>query len=220
MQIVMTPEILLAAYAQGLFPMAENAHSDAVHWYCPEKRGQLSITDTHIPRRLKKSLRQMKISGQPYEIKINHDFKSVMRACAEITNTRKETWINPKIIDAYCDLHALGHAHSIETWQNGRLVGGLYGVSLGAAFFGESMFSTERDASKVALMHLVARLHKAGFQVLDTQFTNDHLEQFGVYELEYGEYMNRLEQAMTKQCDLAFDHISEADLIMEYLSQR
>ncbi len=220
MQIVMTSEILLAAYAQGLFPMADSADSDYVHWYCPERRGQLSIPHMHIPRRLKKSVRQMKISAMPYEIHINRDFRTVMQKCAEISASRKETWINQKIIDAYCELNQSGHAHSLETWQEGKLAGGLYGVSIGGAFFGESMFSNARDASKVALVHLAARLHHAGFQILDTQFTNDHLEQFGVYELEYEDYLSRLQPALDLSCRFDFSVPSEKSLIQNYVSQR
>ena len=220
MQIVMTPDILLAAYAQGLFPMADNAQSDAVHWFCPEKRGQLSIDKMHIPRRLKKSVRQMKIAGAPYEIHINRDFKSTIEACAKIQNGREETWINEKIIDAYCTLHSLGFAHSVETWQEGALVGGLYGVSIGGAFFGESMFSSQTDASKVALVHLVARLKKTGFKILDTQFTNDHLEQFGVYEIDYDDYMEQLKSAVTMECNFMDCAITEKELVTNYLSER
>ncbi len=219
MQIVMTPEVLLTAYAQGLFPMADSANSDAVHWFCPEKRGQISIDHMHIPRRLRKSVRQMKIAGAPYEIHINRDFKATIEACAKAKNGREETWINQKIIDAYCDLHSLGHAHSVETWQNGELVGGLYGVSIGSAFFGESMFSVIRDASKVALVHLVARLKETGFKILDTQFTNDHLEQFGVYELEYHEYINYLQSVLDLKCDFENCDLSEKELVDKYLSQ-
>ena len=219
MQIVMTPEILLAAYAQGLFPMADSANSDAVHWFCPEMRGQLSIPDMHIPKRLKKSVRQMKIAGAPYEIFINKDFKAVMKACASTQAGREETWINQKIVDAYCDLHAMGHAHSVETWQEGKLVGGLYGVSLGGAFFGESMFSFVTDASKVALVHLVARLQKTGFKILDTQFTNDHLEQFGVYEVDYHAYIDKLESVMGLECGFENCDISEKALVGLYMSK-
>ncbi len=163
MQIILTPEILLSAYSQGLFPMAERATSPYVHWFCPEMRGQLSINNMHIPRSLKKSVRQMKIKGNPYDIRINSNFENVIRACAKETNSRTETWINPQIIDAYCNLHKLGYAHSVETWQNNKLIGGLYGVAIGGAFFGESMFSLKTNASKVALVHLDARLNYAGY---------------------------------------------------------
>jgi len=220
MQIILTPEILLAAYSQGLFPMAESANNPYVHWFCPEMRGQLSVADMHIPRSLKKSVRQVKIKGNPYDIRINTDFKSVIKACAEQTNSRTETWINPPIIDAYCELHELGHAHSVECWQYDDLVGGLYGIAIGGAFFGESMFSRRTNASKVALVHLVARLYHAGYEILDTQFTNEHLEQFGVFEISYQDYMKQLEPALLKPCIFDFKDISERDLVLKHLSRQ
>ena len=217
MQVILTPDILLAAYSQGLFPMAQSADTPEVHWYCPEMRGQLSIPDMHIPRRLRKSVRQMKIGGKPYEIRINTDFEGVMKACAVVTDDRTETWINAEILTAYCALHAKGYAHSIECWQDGEMVGGLYGIALGGAFFGESMFSTARDASKVALVHLVARLSQAGYEILDTQFTNDHLEQFGVYELSHQAYMEKLEPVLSLACRFDTKDMSERALMARYL---
>ena len=219
MQIVLTPEILLAAYAQGLFPMAHGANSDYVHWICPELRGQISISEMHVPKRLKKTVRQMKVKGKPYDIRINTDFEYVIRACAEETEERVETWINAQIIEAYCKLHELGHAHSVECWQDNKLVGGLYGIALGAAFFGESMFSHKTDASKIALVHLAARLNYAGYDILDTQFTNPHLEQFGVYEISHQDYMARLEPALEKSCVFDFKDIPERDLVEAYLDK-
>ncbi len=197
--------------------MADSGDSEYVHWYCPEERGQLSIAEMHIPRRLRKTVRQMKISGVPYEIRINHDFRAVIIACAQETNARSETWINDKIIDAYCMLNEKGHAHSVECWKNGALVGGLYGISIGAAFFGESMFSKARDTSKVCLVHLAARLNAAGFKVLDTQFTNDHLQQFGVYELSHQEYLARLEPMLSIPCVFDFQVEDEQDMVRAYL---
>jgi len=208
---------LLAAYSKGLFPMANSATDEQIGWYCPKLRGQISITDMHIPRRLKKNLRQMKINGKPYDIRINTDFKHVINACARATDTRPETWINQQITDAYCKLNEEGYAHSIECWQDNEMVGGLYGIAIGAAFFGESMFSTARDASKVALVHLVARLHRAEFEILDTQFTNEHLEQFGVYEISHKDYMKQLEPALNKQCSFNFDNAKEIQIIEKYL---
>ncbi|MBI1301291.1 MAG: leucyl/phenylalanyl-tRNA--protein transferase [Alphaproteobacteria bacterium] len=181
MQIVLTADILLAAYTQGLFPMAETADSQRVLWFCPEMRGQISIPDMHVPKRLKKTVRHMRLKSGPYEIFVNRDFEAVIAECAKETFDRPDTWINTQITKAYVDLHEKGHAHSVECWQEGKLVGGLYGVEIGGAFFGESMFSRQSDASKVCLVHLAARLHHAGFLVLDTQFKNDHLKQFGVY---------------------------------------
>ena len=220
MKIDLTPEILITAYAQGVFPMADSGDSDEVHWVLPERRGQLSIADMHVPRRLKKNVRQMKLPDGLYEIKINHDFKAVVEACAQISDMRDETWINQDIIDVYCELHEAGLAHSVECWQkDGGLVGGLYGISIGGAFFGESMFSRQRDASKVALVHLVARLYHAGFEILDTQFTNAHLEQFGVYEVAHKKYMERLTPALEKPCVFDFEEPSERALIKQYLER-
>lgn len=212
----LSPDILLAAYMQGAFPMASDASNPEIGWYCPEMRGQLSVPNMHIPRRLRKNIRQMKIGGCPYEIRINSDFSKVMKSCASITDDRKETWINTEIVDAYCALHRKGYAHSVECWQNDSMVGGLYGVSLGGAFFGESMFSTVSDASKVSLVHLVARLSYAGFSILDTQFTNNHLEQFGVYDLPHAAYIEELEGALTLQCVFGFDDVKESELIAKY----
>lgn len=198
--------------------MAESASSNTVQWYCPQRRGQLSIRHMHIPRRLKKNLRQMKINGAPYIIKINSDFKRVIESCAMETQSRSETWINQSIIDAYIHLHREGYAHSVECWQEDQLVGGLYGISMGSAFFGESMFSSQRDASKVCLVHLAARLHKAGYTILDTQFTNDHLTQFGVFEIEHEDYMEALSVALKKPCLFTLD-ITEQDIITAYLNR-
>lgn len=215
MHIVLTSEILLAAYAQGLFPMAESAHSPYVHWYCPQERGQLSICGLHIPKKLKKEVRQMCIGGKPYEIRINTSFKAVIDACAEHSATRPETWINEEIKNAYIKLHEEGYAHSVECWQEEKLVGGLYGVALGAAFFGESMFSCVSEASKVSLVHLAARLWKAEFKMLDTQFVNTHLEQFGVYEVYHDEYMRELRPLLLQDCDFTLN-IDESELIAAY----
>ncbi len=216
MQSVLTADILLAAYSQGIFPMADDAQSEFVHWVCPEMRGQLSITGLHVPRRLKKVVRQMRLKGRFYEIKINSDFEAVMRCCGEQTRERQETWINDQIITAYTDLHKMGHAHSVECWQDGALIGGLYGVAIGGAFFGESMFSRQSGASKVALVHLAARLYHTGYKVLDTQFTNPHLEQFGIYEVPHQDYIENLQSVLGGEC--AFSEApSDRVLIKEYL---
>ncbi len=214
---IITPDLLLAAYSNGLFPMADNAKCEQIGWYCPEIRGQLSIPNMHIPRRLKKNIRQMKIGGKPYEIRINTDFKHVINACAKQTQSRPETWINKQIIETYCKLHEQGYAHSLECWQNNEMVGGLYGIAIGGAFFGESMFSTVHNSSKVSLVHLAARLGYAGFEILDTQFTNSHLEQFGVYEISHKDYMKRLEPALHKKCNFNIDNIEEFQLVKNYL---
>lgn len=213
MQLVLTPELLLEAYRRGLFPMAHSADSPYVHWVCPELRGQLSIENLHIPKRLKKTVRQA-----PYEIRIDTAFETVIEACAEEKDDRPETWINENIVKAYCTLHEKGHAHSVECWDGEQLVGGLYGLKIGGAFFGESMFSAARDASKIALVHLAARLWKGGFTILDTQFVNDHLKQFGVYELEHEEYLKQLAPALEIESDFLLEGEREADLVQAYLA--
>lgn len=170
---MITADLLLSAYANGLFPMAENARSDELFWIDPPERCIIPLDRFHVPRRLARTVRQDK-----YSITINRCFEDVIRACAAKQPNRPKTWINQPIITLYSALYQRGHAHSVETWEDGKLVGGLYGVSLGNAFFGESMFSTARDASKVALVHLVARLRRNGFTLLDAQFENAHLDQF------------------------------------------
>ena len=187
----LTPEILLRAYAVGLFPMAERRDDSTLYWIDPEKRGILPLDDFHVSRRLRRTVR----SGL-YEIRCNTAFADVVRACAAPGPKRDESWINDEIVSLYSDLHDLGRAHCVETWVDGELVGGLYGVALGAAFFGESMFSAARDASKVALVHLVARLRKSGYLLLDTQFVTEHLAQFGVVELPRAGYRQRLSAAL------------------------
>ncbi|GJL85829.1 MAG: leucyl/phenylalanyl-tRNA--protein transferase [Micavibrio sp.] len=215
MQLVLTTELLLEAYKQGLFPMAYSAGSPYVHWICPEMRGQLSIEDIHIPRRLKKTLR----SGL-YEVRINTAFEEVIKACAVSAPDRPETWINDPIIEAYCKLYKDGYGHSVECWKDGELIGGLYGLAIGGAFFGESMFSESRDASKVALIHLVARLWKGGFTLLDTQFINDHLKQFGVYEVPHKDYIEQLKSAICIEADFQLQGINEDQMIEYYLEMR
>ncbi|MEX2453506.1 MAG: leucyl/phenylalanyl-tRNA--protein transferase [Rhodospirillaceae bacterium] len=187
----LTPEILLRAYAVGLFPMAEHRDDATLYWIDPEKRGILPLDEFHIPKRLRRRVR-----GGFFEVRCDTAFEEVVRACAAPGPKRDETWINEEIVRLYTDLHELGRAHSVETWRDGRLVGGLYGVALGAAFFGESMFSRETDASKVALVHLVARLRLGGFRLLDTQFVTDHLSQFGVVEIPRTGYRQFLASAL------------------------
>ncbi len=215
MQLVLTPELLLEAYRHGLFPMAYSADSPYIHWICPEMRGQLSIEDIHIPRRLKKTLR-----SAPYEIRINTAFEAVIKACGKPAADRPETWINEAIIKTYCELHKQGHAHSVECWDNDELVGGLYGLAIGGAFFGESMFSRGQDASKIALIHLCARLWKGGFSLLDTQFVNDHLRQFGVYEISYEEYKEELECALQIDGNFILESFDKVQIITEYLEMQ
>ena len=195
-----TPDMVLYAYANGMFPMADNAQSEDLYWYDPPLRGQLSISNLHVPRKLRKTLRKY-----PYEIRVNTAFQDVIAACAEKHATRPETWINPQIIELFTTLHDMGFAHSVEAWEKDKktgaekLVGGVYGLALGAAFFGESMFSRATDASKIALVHLTARLWKQGFQIFDTQFINDHLKQFGIYEIPQAEYKENLAKALQKE---------------------
>lgn len=187
-----TPEVLLKAYAVGIFPMAESADDPGLHWIEPEFRGVLPIDDFHIPKRLKRT-----VKSDQFEIRVDSDFDAVIEACAAPAPGRRKTWINARIRRLYGDLYRLGHCHSVEAWLNGELVGGLYGLKLGAAFFGESMFSRATDASKVALVHLVARLKAGGYRLLDTQFINDHLVQFGVIEIPRTIYQMQLEAALS-----------------------
>ena len=188
---MLTPQIVLDAYSKGLFPMAENRRDKQLFWIDPEVRGILPLDNFHIPRSLKK-----KIRNNPFEVRFDHNFAAVIRACAQQKPKRRETWINDEIIELYTKLFCLRHAHSVECWQEEKLVGGLYGISIGGAFFGESMFSSERDSSKIALVHLVARLNLAGFTLLDTQFITDHLKQFGAIEISRVEYHKILNSAL------------------------
>lgn len=186
-----TPELLLNAYASGVFPMADSRDDQDVFWVDPNQRGVLPLNSFHIPRSLKKLVRQNRFS-----VTVNQCFRSVVGRCAAPARGRSNTWISEQIEDLYTDLHRYGFAHSIECHLGGKLVGGLYGVCLAGAFFGESMFHTETGASKVALVHLVARLINGGFTLLDTQFGTEHLSQFGVVEIPRVTYHERLEQAL------------------------
>ena len=189
----LTPEILLRAYAVGLFPMAKHRDDPTLYWIDPEKRGVLPLDDFHVPRRLRRTVRR-----NEFDVRCNTAFTDVIRACAAPGEGRDESWINDEIVSLYTTLNEMGRAHSVEAWQDDELVGGLYGVALGAAFFGESMFSTARDASKVALVHLVARLKKADFGLLDTQFVTDHLAQFGVVEMPRSGFRQILASALDR----------------------
>jgi leucyl/phenylalanyl-tRNA---protein transferase len=189
-----TPEILLQAYAAGVFPMAESATSSTLHWVDPQDRGVLPLNHFHVSKSLAKTVRR-----HPFEIRVDHDFPAVMQACAN----RAETWINTRIFDLYCALHQMGHAHSVEAWRGTRLVGGLYGVKIGAAFFGESMFSLVTDASKVPLVYLVARLNSGGFKLLDTQFITAHLARFGTVNMPRTAYHKLLDKAVAGHSDFA-----------------
>jgi leucyl/phenylalanyl-tRNA--protein transferase len=191
-----TTEDLIAFYRRGVFPMADARHDRRIFLVDPARRGLLPIESFHISRRLARTVR-----ANRFEIRINSAFSAVIEACAAPRAYSKETWINGPIQTLFCELHARGIAHSIEAWRDGRLVGGLYGVALGAAFFGESMFSTERDASKVALVQLLARLRVGGFELLDTQFVTGHLAQFGATEVSRAQYRQRLAAALAKPAD-------------------
>lgn len=188
----LTAGLLLDAYASGVFPMAESAGADEVFWVDPKRRGILPIGGMHVPRRLARSFVR-----EDLEIRVDGDFGGVIAACAD----RRETWINGQIARIYLDLHRMGHAHSVEIWEDGRLGGGLYGVALGAAFFGESMFSRVRDASKLALIALMARLNAGGFRLLDTQFVTPHLARLGAVEIGRADYHRRLEAAVSRPAD-------------------
>ena len=188
----LTPDILLSAYAAGVFPMAESADDPDLFWVDPRRRGILPLDAFHVARRLRRVVRR-----HIFEIRCDSAFAEVILGCAEATEKRPNTWINEEIVRLYAALCARGAAHSVECWHDGALVGGLYGVSLGAAFFGESMFSRETDASKVALVHLVARLRLGGYRLLDTQFLTPHLAQFGGIEISRTRYRRLLAEALS-----------------------
>jgi len=187
----LTPELVLAAYARGLFPMAERRDDPQLYWVSPELRGIIPLDAFHIPRRLARTIR----SGK-FTVTADRAFVAVMRACAAPAPGREQSWINDEIVRLYTALAAGGHAHSVECWREGELVGGLYGVRLGGAFFGESMFSRATDASKVALAALVDNLRRGGFSLLDTQFLTQHLARFGAVEIPRERYLTLLEKAL------------------------
>ena len=186
-----TPEVLLRAYACGIFPMAESADDPTLFWVEPEMRGVIPLDGFRIASRLARTVR-----SDAFTVTVNTAFKAVIAGCAAPQPGRDDTWINKRIRDLYVGLHELGHCHSVEVWQNDDLVGGLYGVSLGRAFFGESMFHRARDASKVALVHLVARLIAGGFELLDTQYVTEHLRSFGAVEIPRRRYRTLLDKAI------------------------
>jgi leucyl/phenylalanyl-tRNA---protein transferase len=190
----LTPQTLLNAYAQGYFPMADPDDGN-IYWYDPDPRTILPLESFHIPRRLARTVKQKK-----FEIRIDTAFQSVMELCAEPRKNQPRTWISEELIELYTTLHRHGFAHSVETWLNDELVGGVYGVSVGGLFAGESMFSRVRDASKVALVALVDVLKRNGYVLFDVQFTNEHLKQFGVVEIPRAHYKIRLEEALELHC--------------------
>ncbi len=202
--VTLTPEVLLRAYACGVFPMARSRQDPRLYWIDPQERGVLPLDDFHVPRSLLKVVRR-----EAFEVRCDSDFAGVLAGCAETAPDRPETWINDEIAGLFTQLHHLGLAHSVESWHNGRLVGGLYGLALGGAFFGESMFSRATDASKVALAHLVARLRKGGFTLLDTQFVTDHLRRFGAIEIPKATYLEHLAAAISRGANFPVDMAPE-----------
>ncbi len=195
LSIDITPHVLMKAYACGIFPMAESANDPTLYWIEPEERGILPLDRVQVSKRLARTIRQ-----QRFDVKVDNDFDAVIAGCAASRPGRRTTWINKRIAELYGELFKMGYCHTIETWLDGQLVGGLYGVHLGGAFFGESMFSTERDASKVALVYLAARLIRGGFRLLDTQFVTDHLRQFGAVEVSRSEFHKLLSEALRVHC--------------------
>lgn len=205
-----TPQVLLQAYAAGIFPMAERAEDNALYWVEPDERGVFPLDGLRVSQSLRKAVRK-----QNFEIRVDHDFGGTMLECARKTADRPSTWINKRILKLYGELHRSGNAHSVECWQDNKLVGGLYGVRLGAAFFGESMFSRLPNASKVALVHLVARLNAGGFRLLDAQFLNPHLETLGAIKVPKAKYKNLLAEALGTEGDfLKFDADGNPDKVL------
>ena len=189
----LTAELLLRAYSIGVFPMAESRDGEKLHWLDPERRGILPLDRFHLPKRLART-----VLSNRFEVSVNRDFAATIAGCATPMEGRDDTWINQRIERLFTELHGLGHAHSIECRLDGELAGGLYGVAIGGAFFGESMFSFVTDASKVALVHLIARLRLGGFRLLDTQFVTDHLTRFGAREIPRGLYKAQLADALRR----------------------
>lgn len=215
--IEITPQVLLKAYSCGIFPMAESADDPALYWIEPQQRGILPLDKVHIPRRLARTIRTT-----PFEVRVDTNFEGVIEGCAAARPGRRSTWINGRIRTLYRDLFQQGHCHTIEVWNGADLIGGLYGVAVGAAFFGESMFSTQRDASKIALVHLVARLIHGGFVLLDTQFVTDHLRQFGTVEVDRDEFHRQLDEALKhKGGDFhALPAVPEAEQVLATIERR
>ena len=205
----LSPELLLRAYAAGIFPMAEGRNERTIFWVDPERRGIIPLEDFRVPRRLRRTVRQ-----NQFEVRADTAFETVIRACAANVHSRQETWINDEIIRVYSELHDLGYAHSVECYSDGEFAGGLYGIALGGAFFGESMVTRARDASKVALVHLIARLRLGGFTLLDSQFITAHLARFGAVELPRARYLERLSEAFAVRAEFPVeppaDHLALA----------
>ena len=212
-RFIYSPETIIKAYTIGVFPMASSHDSDDIYFYEPDIRGVIPICPPHIPKKLLKLVRKTH-----WAVTLDRDFRGVIEGCAEIREGRQDSWINPEIKRLYLSLHKMGFAHSVEVWDGKQLIGGLYGIHIGAAFFGESMFSRVSNASKLALAHLMARLHYAGFSLLDAQFSNAHLLQFGMVEIPKDEFQSLLNGALqthrnwpfTTTASDAFDHLVQA----------
>jgi leucyl/phenylalanyl-tRNA--protein transferase len=196
--VEITPEVLLKAYACGIFPMAESAEDPALYWIEPEQRGVIPLDGFRVSSRLARTVR-----GERFTVVCNRDFEGVIDGCAAPAPGRARTWINQRIRNLYLGLYAIGHCHTVEVYDGAALAGGLYGVSLGRTFFGESMFYRARDASKVAMVHLVARLRAGGYRLLDTQFVTDHLKTFGAVEVPRKQYHKMLAEALTGEAEFA-----------------
>jgi leucyl/phenylalanyl-tRNA--protein transferase len=194
--VELTPELILRAYRAGIFPMAEDAAAEDVFWVSPPMRGIIPLEATHISRSLRNTLRH-----HPYAIRVDTDFPAVIEGCATAGTERDTTWINPAIRRIYGQLFTRGFVHTVEVWDGPTLVGGLYGVSIGAAFFGESMFHRKTDCSKIAMAHLLGRLRAGNYRLCDTQFVTDHLRTFGGIEIPREDYEVRLAEALTHQAD-------------------
>lgn len=189
------PQLVLSAYMQGIFPMAHPEEQGSIYWYAPDPRAILPLQDFHCPRRLAQT-----VKNKPYDIAIDRDFEGVINACAAPRKTQQQTWISSGLAKTYIKLHEMGFAHSVEAWKDGELVGGLYGVSIGGFFAGESMFYRATDASKICLVYLVRRMKERGFALLDIQFMTDHLAQFGAIEIPRDDYEQRLAEAIERDC--------------------
>lgn len=203
----LTAELLLKIYASGIFPMADDANDPTLFWVDPEERGILPLDTFYVSRRLQRTL-----SHTPFDMRLDTAFDEVVAACAAPRLDRPTTWINSEILRLVSELHRMGHAHSVECWRAGELVGGLYGIALGGAFFGESMFSRATDASKIALCHLVARLRHGGYTLLDTQFVTEHLERFGVVEIPRADYHARLKAALKVKSEFYLGPLAAGEL--------
>ncbi len=215
MSEIITAAELFDLYTHGVFPMADDAEDDSLFIVTPDVRSILPVENLHVSKRLQRTILKAE-----FEIRVNSAFHETIKACAETKQGREKTWINQPIQKLFNELHEAGHAHSLECWKDGQLVGGLYGLQIGGAFCGESMFSRATDASKVALVHLAARLHKTGFTLLDAQFPNPHLVQFGQMLISQKEYLGRLERAKSLSPDFNATGMQEESLVREYISRQ